>query len=220
MDRHNDYIQIYVKKEGDDYLLTDGGDTIQDLDLSGFPLDSEKRQNLLKMTLAGFGVEKKDQDELVVRATCNNFPLCKNKLIQAIMAVNDLFYLAKPYITSVFLEDVTEWVDSKNIRYTPKVKFTGKSGYDCFFDFVIPKSTKAPERILKVMNNPSKDAAQLLAFSWFDTKETRAGESKAYAIMNNNDRRLTSSVIDALKNYGIKPVPWSERENSLKELAA
>jgi Domain of unknown function DUF1828 len=120
LDRHNDYIQIYVKKESGNYLLTDGGYTIQDLELSGLPLDSQKRQNLLKMTLAGFGVEKKDQDELVVRATWNDFPLRKNNLIQAIFAVNDLFYLAKPYITSIFLEDVTEWIDLNNIKYTGK----------------------------------------------------------------------------------------------------
>ena len=94
LDRHNDYIQIYVQKEGDNYVLTDGGNTIQDLELSGFPLDSEKRQNLLKMTLAGLGVEKKDPDELVVRATWNNFPLRKDNLIQAIIVVNGLCYLA------------------------------------------------------------------------------------------------------------------------------
>ena len=31
LDRHNDYLQIYVRKEDGFYLLTDGGSTIQDL---------------------------------------------------------------------------------------------------------------------------------------------------------------------------------------------
>jgi len=29
--------------------------------------------------------------------------------------------------------------DENEIRYTPSVKFTGKSGYDNLFDFVIPE---------------------------------------------------------------------------------
>lgn len=41
------------------------------------------------------------------------------------------------------------------IRYTPKVKFTGKSGYDHLFDFVIPKSRQQPERIIQAINRPN-----------------------------------------------------------------
>ncbi|WP_418888699.1 DUF1829 domain-containing protein, partial [Methanothrix soehngenii] len=37
------------------------------------------------------------------------------------------------------------------------MKFTGKSGYDHLFDFVIPKSKKRPERILQAINRPSRD---------------------------------------------------------------
>jgi len=35
------------------------------------------------------------------------------------------------------------------MRYTPRVKFPGISGYDQFLDFVIPKSRKQPERIVQ-----------------------------------------------------------------------
>jgi hypothetical protein len=31
LDRHNDYIQIYARRSGGSFLLTDGGDTIADL---------------------------------------------------------------------------------------------------------------------------------------------------------------------------------------------
>jgi hypothetical protein len=58
------------------------------------------------------------------------------------LAVNDLFYLAEPFVKSLFFEDVVAWMDESEVRYTPKVKFTGVSGYDHLFDFVIPKSRK------------------------------------------------------------------------------
>ncbi|MEJ7666387.1 MAG: DUF1828 domain-containing protein [Hymenobacter sp.] len=38
LDRHNDYTQIYVRKEDSGFVLTDAGDTIQDLRASGCDL--------------------------------------------------------------------------------------------------------------------------------------------------------------------------------------
>ena len=104
-----------------------------------------KRQDLLKMTLDGFGV-KQNGKALQVHASTENFPPRKHNLVQAILAVNDMFYLAAPMAASLFYEDVSAWLDANDIRYTPEVKFTGKTGYDHRFDFVIPKSRQQPER--------------------------------------------------------------------------
>src|SRR5438876_11726909 len=57
LDRHNDLIQIYAKKQDGGFVLTDDGYTINDLAQCGCNLDSHKRQDLLKMTLNGFGVQ-------------------------------------------------------------------------------------------------------------------------------------------------------------------
>ena len=89
LDRHNDYIQIYAKKDNGNILLTDDGTTIQDLEFSGCALDTPKRRAMLEVTLNGFGVEHKG-DALQVVATPENFPLKKHSLIQAILAVNDM----------------------------------------------------------------------------------------------------------------------------------
>jgi len=62
----------------------------------------------------------------------------KAQLGAAILAVNDLFYLAVPVVASLFLEDVTAWLELHEVRYTPNVKFTGKSGYDHTFDLWFP----------------------------------------------------------------------------------
>jgi len=219
LDRHNDYMQFYVKRNKGGYVLTDDGYVIGDLKLSGCKLDSAKRQDLLKMTLNGFGVQM-DQEALVVHATPDNFNLRKHNLVQAMLAVNDLFYLAVPMVASLFLEDVTAWLDLHEVRYTPKVKFTGRSGYDHLFDFVIPKSRRAPERILQAINRPSRDTSQAVAFSWVDTKEVRPPDSQAYAFLNDAEQTPSSAVLDAVRNYEVKPVLWSERETVLQELAA
>ncbi|HPJ69057.1 MAG TPA: DUF1829 domain-containing protein [Desulfobacteraceae bacterium] len=219
LDRHNDYLQIYVKRENGGYILTDDSYTIEDLKRSGCELESKKRSDLLTLTLNGFGV-KLVQNALVMHASSDNFPLKKHNLVQAILAVNDLFYLAVPMVASLFLEDVTSWLNLSDIRYTPKVKFTGKSGYDHLFDFVIPASRKQPERVLQAINRPSRETAQSVAFSWIDTKEVRPENSRAYALLNDSEHIPSVSVIDALKNYDVNPILWSRREEVREELAA
>ena len=219
LDRHNDYIQIYARKTNSGYVLTDDGYTIQDLEDSGCKLDSHKRQDLLRMTLNGFGVRLNGK-ALEVHASPENFALRKHNLLQAILAVNDMFYLAQPMVASLFYEDVVAWLDLHDIRYTPKVKFTGRTGYDHLFDFVIPKSRRQPERIVQAINRPNRETAQAVVLAWIDTKEVRSPESRAYAMLNDAEQAVPQGVLDALRNYDVKPVPWSQRESVLEELAA
>jgi hypothetical protein len=128
LDRHNDYLQIYAKKENGGFLLTDDGYTIEDLEQSGCKLQSAKRQDLLKMTLNGFGVQI-DNNAIQVHASPDNFALRKHNLVQAILAVNDMFYLAAPMVASLFYEDVVAWLDLHDVRYTPKlIKLTSHHG--------------------------------------------------------------------------------------------
>jgi hypothetical protein len=219
LDRHNDYLQIYAQRHGTEYILTDAGYILQDLEQSGCKLDTPKRKALLMMTLNGFGV-KLNGDMLEVHASAANFAPSKHNLIQAMLAVNDLFSLATPMTASLFYEDVVAWLDTHEIRYTSNIKFTGHSGFDHLFDFVIPKSRAQPERIIKAISGPSRETAQMVAFSWFDSKEVRPPNAKAYAILNDTERPVQVGVVDALKSYEVNPIAWSARDSVVDELTA
>lgn len=219
LDRHNDYVQIYAKRANGGFTLTDDGYTINDLEQSGCKLESRKRQDLLRMTLNGFGVQL-EGTALQVHSAPENFALRKHNLVQAILAVNDMFYLAMPMVASLFYEDVVAWLDVHDVRYTPKVKFTGKTGYDHLFDFVIPKSRQQPERIVQTINRPNRNTAQAVVLSWVDTKEVRSPKSRAYALLNDTEQEVSLAVVDALRSYDVHPVAWSQRENVREELAA
>lgn len=220
LDRHNDYMQIYAKHDTDGgFILTDDGYTIEDLQTSGCRLDTKKRQDLLKMTLNGFGIQHHGT-ALETRASSENFALRKHNLIQAMLAVNDLFCLAVPMVASLFLEDVTAWLDLHDIRYTPNVKFTGKTGYDYLFSFVIPKSKSQPERIIQAITQPTTTNVKNLVLAWVDTKDVRPADSRAYALLNDSEHASSSQALDALKGYEIRPVLWSAREQFREELAA
>lgn len=223
LDRHNDYIQIYVKiEESGNIILTDDGYTIDDLLTSGCAVDaSAKRRKMLEMILNGFGVQRNEKtQELHVNANSNNFAIKKHSLLQAILAVNDLFVLSKPNIETFFLDDVNIWLDDNDIRYVPATTFIGRSGFEHKFDFVIPKSKKAPERLINTINNPRKDTVQTAAFHWIDTKEVRQEGSKAFFILNDNQKIVSDDIKHAFNSYGITPILWSDREEYMPKLVA
>jgi hypothetical protein len=174
---------------------------------------------LLNMTLNGFGVQNSD-GRLEVHSTPENFALKKHSLIQAMLAVNDLFFLSVPMVGSLFYEDAMSWLDQNDVRYTPNVKFTGKSGFDHLFEFVVPKSRQRPERILQTINRPNRDTAEAFAFKWIDTKESRSSESLAYAILNDQEHSISAGVFEALQNYNIQAVTWSQRQQVELQLAS
>ena len=217
LDRHNDYLQIYARRENGGLLLSDDGYVLDDLTSSGCTLESAKRKKLLEATLNGFGV-RQNGSALEVHATADSFPRRKHDLIQAMLAVNDMFFLASPVVASLFLEDVAAWLDLHEIRYTQKVKFTGKTGFDHLFDFVIPKSKSQPERLLQAVNHANKEAAMKLVFEWEDTKGVRPATSRAYAFLNDSDRLVPGDIVEALRNYNVTPVLWSGRERARAEL--
>lgn len=219
LDRHNDCIQIYARRSNGGFFLTDDGATIEDLELGGCKLDSSKRQGLLKTTLNGFGVEL-NQKALQVRTSSKDFALKKHNLLQAMLAVNDLFYLASPLVASLFLENIEAWLRIADIRFVSNVKLSGKSGFDHLYNFVIPGSSIYPERVLLGINHPDRANAQRVVFAWEDTKEARAGNSRAYVLLNDSEKPVSDNVLTAFTNYGVSPVPWSTRENVREELAA
>jgi hypothetical protein len=220
LDRHNDALQIYARSENGGYVLTDDSYIIRDLETSGCQIDTQKRKDLLGMTLNGFGVGM-EGEALIVSASPENFPARKHNLVQAMLAVNDLFYLAKPFVQSLFFEDVEQWLESAEVRYTPKIKFTGTSGFDHLFDFVIPKSPrKQPERIVQAITRPSRDSAESFIYAWSDTREVRPSESRAYVVLNDSEQSISPGVLDAFRNYHIRPVLFSRRGEIVEELAA
>jgi hypothetical protein len=219
LDRNNDMIQIFAKRSGNGFLLSDGGNTIQELENSGCSLGTPKRQELLHLTLNGFGVRIKD-DEIYAESPSIDFSRRKHCLIQAILAVSDLFYLASPLVSSLFMEDVESWLDSIGVRYSSRIHFLGKAGYSHSFDFVLPKYRNIPERLIQTINSPDRGSAEQLAFKWLDTKDARPSNSRLYALINDQQRSIPSGVVNALRSYDAIPVPWSEREGVRSELVA
>jgi hypothetical protein len=219
LDRHNDHLQVYATRRNGNIILSDDGYILSDLRTSGLEIDTPKRKTILESVLKGLGVRAED-GQLVVEASTANLGQRLHSLVQAMLAVNDMFVMAQPRVASFFFEDVRNFLDSNDVRYTPRVKLAGKSGYDHGIDFLIPKSRNRPERILQAIAAPKRD--NIFAYLWTlsDTRSARAGESaaEAYAFLNDQDINVGGDVIEALNAYGVVPAFWSQRSTYVKEL--
>jgi len=212
LDRHNDNIEIYYVKNNGALKLTDNGYTIADLKMSGFEINTPKRESILKTVLNGFGIKMNDKSELFVDATSQNVGQKKHYLLQAILSVNDMFNLSQETVLSLFKEDVELYFRSNELVFSKDIKLTGKSGFDHNIDFLIPETKNKPERLIKTINTPKKDSILSSIMAFTDIKQMRESDTKNYVVYNDIEKEVSLDVIGALDNYGIKYIPWSKKE--------
>lgn len=219
MDRHNDGLTIYAKQEGTDITLSDDGYIISDLKADGVSLSSAARKQRLDSFLAGYGVININ-GELTVRATRDNYPQKKHMLIQAMLAVNDMFLLSDKNVKSIFLEDVAAFFEKNDIVNTPNVNIVGESGLVCKIDFVIPaiKKRNKPERMIRTCNAPREDFIKSLLFEWTDAKKKRSADSELIAILNDK-KAIDGKIFTALETYNARPMLWSKMNEYVGELS-
>jgi len=217
LDRHNDHLQIYASRNGNNITLSDDGYTISDLQMSGCDVTSPRRTAILKEILAGYNVQVVD-DRLEVTGSAGNFPRHKHNLLQAMLAVDDMFYLAAPHVVSLFHYQAADWLNESEVRFSKDVNFVGKSGFSHKFFGVIPPSKQHPERVLRTINNPNTTSCRQFLFEWLDILAYRR-ESKLIVILNDEAKPVSNNVLQACQSYDITGVPWSQRKDYINVLA-
>lgn len=220
----NDTVDIYAKQEGNKILLSDDGNTLRNLELSGMEISrSPKRKEILDRILINYGV-RISNNELITDATEKDFPQKKLNLISAISETSDMYYLARHTVASVFREDVKNYLDEHELIYTPHFISKGSTGLEFTFDFQI--AYRKTEIIIKSFNSVNKMNLPHFLFTWEDIKKVRERQTEknviGLAVINDVDRAINEEYIDALKNYGAQHILWSERENpeNIKKLIA
>ncbi len=210
LDNNNDYLQIYVKQDGNEIYFTDDGATLNELELGGLKLTSGRKQQLTYI-LNQYGVHL-DGYELVLKAPANEFARKKHAFIQCLLKVNDMYMLSRTRISSIFLDDVMGFFEQREIYPVENVQFTGISGFYHNYDFVLQKTKNNPERICLAVNNASKATIGNIIFSWNDTKPSRKNGDSQLIVLMNDQNTIGKGAEDAFESYAIKGIPWSKRE--------
>lgn len=103
LDNANDYIQIYVKRDGDDLYLTDDGATIKGLETSGSQFTANRKMCLQRI-LNQYGITM-EGNELIAKAPINGFAQKMHMFIQAILRIDDMFVDSKSKAVSFALDE-------------------------------------------------------------------------------------------------------------------
>ncbi len=219
LDRYNDYLQVYAKMDNDnEILLTDDAYTLNNLKMAGVDINSPRRKQLLDNFLNKYKVQL-DNDALTIKTGVEDFPQKLLFLMQTMLNVDDMFMLSQNRVSSIFLDDIKEFLDSREIFYSENVNFVGKSGFFYYYDYLIQRTKNKPERLCKVINNPNKQNFQSTMFMWNDTKETRNEDSKLIVFLN-DENKIDSSIIEGFKNYNVDTILWSEKDKKIDILSA
>lgn len=215
-----DSISIFVKfdETSNIYSLTDGGNTLAELSLAGVEIGTPKRKEILKGILHRYGVQL-EGTEINVKASISSLASKKHDLLQAILGSEELINFSRASIASVFWEDVASFLDQLQIRFVTDIKLTGTSGFNHHFNFVIPKSSNASQRILQAVSTPTKDRVEQILWAWQDTKIARKEDSELIVFLNDQSR-IDYRLSESLTNYEATPILWSERESYARVLQA
>ena len=220
----NDIIEVYVKMEEGKVFLSDDGITLSNLELSGAPvIHSQKRKEWLEMVLLNYGITRKD-NELQTVGTEKDFNQKKHNLICAVLEISDMAMMAKHTVTSLFKEDVKEYLDEQSIIYTPQFIAKGSTGIEFTFDFQI--AGRETELVIKSFNSLNKMNVPNFLFGWEDIKGARekiTGKAlKGMAVINNIDKDIKPEYLEALKSKDAEFILWSDRHQpqTLEKLVA
>lgn len=217
LDRHNDCLDIYVKRvDKNNFMMTDDGYIISDLLICGFDINTPKRRSILREILSGSRVRCVN-DRLEISFSHSEFSQSKHSLIQAMISVNDMFYSTVQYRTS-FSEDLAGWLDACGVCYVQKVCFQGKTGMFHKFFGVIPKSKERPERFLEPINNPDGNSVKCLLFEWEDTRDERPPGAVLLPVLNDSDKKIKAEYEHAFESFGISCMRWTKRDSFKKQL--
>ncbi len=213
---HNDHIEIFIEPLDDNkVILHDGGETIEDLKWQGVDFaSSSKRQKIFDDILQSYGV-KRNGDRIETIITPNDAGIKKHFFIQAILSINDMYLLAQHRVTSLFYEMVKQLMDEKEINYSSDIIIQGKS-IQHRIEFLV-KNPKSNEKIIKLINNPTKQQAELATFMWVDIKDVRPASSKV--VFLNDKEKLGGDAETILNTYTDKVLLWSQQEKAIEYLA-
>lgn len=208
LDSANDYLQFYVKQDGNEIFFTDDGYTLSDLEMAGFQL-TKNRKFQLQNILNQYGVQLLGK-ELTTIAPVSEFPQRKHAFIQCLMHVNDLYMTSRSKTGAYFLDDIQSFFAQNEIYCMENVQFSGKSGFSHNYDFAIQRSKYKPERLCLAINNPNRNAMNNALFAWNDTKPSRKSDSKLIVLLNDSNS-IGKGVEAGFSNYGVNTIRWSQR---------
>ncbi|MBF7029745.1 DUF1828 domain-containing protein [Staphylococcus kloosii] len=224
VDYFGDSISVNISSCGNQYLLTDQGETLWNMEQSGIDLTSYKKQKkyqFLKNIIENYGlvIENNKIQQYTQR---KKLPQAIHDYVLAISEISNLAILKKNNINSLFRDEVIKYF-SKNKETYPSVflefRVEGKSKLTHNFEAVFPGQTTEYVKTIKSIN---KNSAKNALFDWEDVEEYRSkiydSDAKLNIITESEDE-ITDSVAIMLSQYNVDVLPFNNKEKLIKKFS-
>ncbi|GAB2558461.1 DUF1828 domain-containing protein [Gracilibacillus alcaliphilus] len=228
VDSFGDNINLILKPEGDKIRISDDAYVVWNLESHGLNITKKsKRNNLLNSILSYESVSLDNStNEIYKISSMKNIGQSIHEVIQSISKITDLMYLNKPNVKSIFSEDVFNYLkeNKDDYDYFPNLQIIGQSKLPFNFDALFTTENRV-KKLSRFYNSFSKSTMENALLSWLDTiqyREERFDGSLQMAIVVNdeNNKKLSREYLDALSEYKIEVIPFSDKQRFRKSLGA
>lgn len=221
IDSDFDSISLYAEFLPNDVIkLTDMGYTIFNLETHGVDINKKfkTRFNILTQIINDFGInfDYGRSNSISLETDLKNFAKAKNRLLQAIMRVNDIEYLSNNKVKSSFNDMVSQLLIDSNINFTPNMEIPVKGIVSPHFDFGIPNNKKG-EHLIRTSARPY-DINQAKVFNYdVHRVQTTARKVGRFTLLINDSingeqmkKDVRPTALSDLASELVKITPFSE----------
>jgi hypothetical protein len=157
-----DFIDLYLKKKEDGYILTDLGETLRWLRMQTVSRKRTKKQEeLIRDTLLTFNIHK--YKGMLIRRFSKEEEMAAavTDLSQAAFRISDIWFTFRTRTSESIIDEVAEFLDEQKIKFETNKQFDGRSGRKRKVDFYIKNSDQ--ESLIEVLSTASKPSANTRA---------------------------------------------------------
>lgn len=181
----------------------------------GIDINTKTRSKLMKNILNQFNLIL-DGDEIITIVSNDSFAQAKHNLTQGILKIYDLIFTAKNNVTSLFYDEVYDFLFEEEITGTAKVALSGESGIKYPIDYILPGTKSKSEKLINFANNLDFNKVTNDSFMYRDVKTNRPNRSNIQPdmiiIANDVENKISSKARQAAEYEGISILKWSDKK--------
>lgn len=204
-----DAITLWIRQEGDEFVITDEGETYGFLYLSNINLEQSRRVKRLKSTRQRYEL---DSAKYEIKLTTDRENL-GFRLLDAIQAVQSISYLAftrRQYTQTDFRDEVGTYLEDKGYQYERNVEVDGDSKPHRI-DFHVHNGKPTYLEALHAEDvSTANSVAERIAFKWMDI-QAGGPDAMTISVLDDESGEYNEETVRILTNYSDKYIPWSTR---------
>lgn len=225
LDHFGDSISVNIRKKGSNYIISDYGETLWNLEQFGVDLLEDKRSKkykLLKDILDYNDIALEDSD---LNKYTDKYDLSQSihDYVQTVANVSNLAIVKREMIKSLFKEEVIHYfLTNRDIfpNFFPDLKVEGKSKLIHSFDGVFPGQNP---KFIKTLKHVSLSNAKNLMFDWEDVEEYRNKNYHSNAQLNiitESKDNISKEAQTMLTQYKVDIISFDNKDIVVDKLAS